>query len=45
MKRKELTEIFACFVLLLFAAVAYTVLIPDTGQTIYYNVAGNRRNV
>ena len=41
MKKKELTGIFGCCVLLLFAAVALTAPVPDTGQTKCYDVAGN----
>jgi len=40
-KRKELMGILGCFALLLFAAVAWTAPVPDTGQTKCYDVAGN----
>jgi hypothetical protein len=32
-KRKELTGIFVCFVLLFFAAYVFAAPVPDTGQT------------
>ncbi|RPJ78967.1 MAG: hypothetical protein EHJ94_08720 [Deltaproteobacteria bacterium] len=41
MKRKELTEISGCLALLLFAAVAWTAPVPDTGQTQCCDVTGN----
>ncbi|MEI6261679.1 MAG: DUF1566 domain-containing protein [Deltaproteobacteria bacterium] len=41
MKRKELAGILGCVILLLFAAVAYAAPVPDTGQTLCYDVAGN----
>jgi hypothetical protein len=41
MKRKELTGILGIIILLLFAAVAYAAPVPDTGQTLCYDVAGN----
>ena len=36
-KRNELTGIFVCFALLLFAAHAFAAPVPDTGQTKCYN--------
>jgi hypothetical protein len=33
--KKMMTGILGCVVLLLFAAVAYTAPVPDTGQTLY----------
>jgi hypothetical protein len=41
MKRKALTGIYGCFVLLFFAEAGWTVPVPDTGQTTCYDVAGN----
>ena len=41
MKRKELTGIYRCFALLLFAAVSWAAPVPDTGQTQCYDVVGS----
>jgi len=41
MKRKKLMWIFVCFALSLFAADVWAALVPDTGQTKCYDVAGN----
>jgi hypothetical protein len=39
--KKMMTGIFGCFVLLLFAAVAYAASVSDTGQTRCYDSIGN----
>ena len=41
MRKKELTGILGCFVLMFFAVVAWAAPVPDTGQTKCYDVAGN----
>ena len=38
MRKKELTGIFGCFVLLFFAVVAWAAPVPDTGQSKCYNL-------
>jgi Protein of unknown function (DUF1566) len=41
MRKKKLTRILGCFVLMFFAVVAWATPVPDTGQTKCYDVAGS----
>jgi len=42
MRKKELTGIFGCFVLLFFAVVSWAAPVPDTGQSKCYDVECHR---